>query len=713
MTTLVYLCAAAICAGLALRTGLSGRHDPVQRAFLLLGLLVALCYASFTLTPIPGLGALRTAYAVSGGLIPAATWGFFSRFFDREGGRVRQTRGVWIASLLGVGLFVVVQLSFWPAPDSASPAEVALGAATLAGFLATLHQLWREHQNADKHVVRVRIRYLGALLLLAASLTAMEQLARSFDARALDPGLGLLQRALAVQGRLPPMGALLGTLFIYVLHLVVQLYRLVDINELLARLFVLLSAALLLVGGQGLFLVLAGDLRAHPLHGAFQMLLAALLFLATQEPLMRSLQRIAADWFNRPGRRLLLAIEEAEAGLAQAISLDGLSEELLRPLLASGRLRLVSLYLWEQSSGSYRLHASRGAVQRPLIWAVGAAGFVEEFRLQDGVLQRAPGSTEVHSPSVAERTLGAMDAELCLAFRAGPLVLGWLNLKAEPGSEGLSKEEVRRLGALVARVAVTLQNIHSFRAMEEQHRLAALGTMAAGLAHEIRNPLAGIKGAAQYLQGGASGADPEELREFLGVIVDETDRLAHVVSQFLDYSRPYVIHPERVTAGALLARAAELCTQAGLPPGLRLQVEVDPATPTLEVDADKLHQVLLNLLRNAVDAVGARGEIWARARPHRPHTPGGLGEGFVEISVQDDGPGIPEEQVSSLFTPFFTTKPNGTGLGLAISRRIVEAHGGELRLNRAAGRGCTFTLRLPAERPRVQGPPEPGAAPRS
>ena len=707
MTTLVYLCAAATCAGLALRTYLTGRHDPVHRAFLLLGLLVGLCYASFTLTPVPGLGALRMVYAVSGALLPAATWGFFSRFFDREGGTVRQTRGIWAASLVGVALFVVLQLSFWPQPDAASPPELALGAATLLGFLATLHRLWREHQHAEQHVVRVRIRYLFALLLLAASLTAMEQLARSFDARTLDPSLGLLQRALAVQGRLPPMGALLGTLFIYVLALVVQLYRLVDINELLARLFVLLSAALLLVGGQGLFLVLAGDLRAHPLHGAFQMLLAALLFLALQAPLKLSLDRIAADWFNRPGRRLLLALEEAEAGLSRAISLDSLGEELLSPLVASGRLRLASLYLWDQAQGSYRLHASRGAVQRPLLWAVGASGFVEEIRAQDGVLQRPPDAAEGYSASAAARTLEAMDAELCLAFRAGPLVLGWLNLKAEHGSEGLSKEEVRRLGALVARTAVILQNIHSFRAMEEQHRLAALGTMAAGLAHEIRNPLAGIKGAAQYLQGSAADADPEELRDFLGVIVSETDRLAHVVTQFLDYSRPYVIHAERVDLAALIPRVVELCSQAGLPAGVQITVEVEPSAPHIEVDADQLRQVLLNLLRNALDAVGERGAVRVTARRHRPDGPGEPEGELVEISVQDDGPGISDELAQSLFTPFFTTKPNGTGLGLAISRRIIEAHGGELRLIRRGRLGCTFSLRLPTA---PVGPP-PGDSP--
>jgi len=667
----------------------------VHRAFALLGFLVAVCFASFTLAPFPGLGGLWGAYAASGALLPAATWSFFSRFFGREHALVRQTRLFWTLSVLGVGVYLVVDPLLPAAEAGGSAPDVLLGIATLAAFVATFQRLRREHEQADTHVQRVRIRSLGALLLLATAITALEQLVRTLGPVGPAPGAGLLQRALSAQGSLPPMGALLGSLFIYVLHLVVQLYRLVDVNELLARLFVLLSGALLIVGTQGVFLGLAGDLRAHPLHGAFQLLLAALAFLAVQGPLTTALERIAGDLLNRPGRRLLLAMREVDGGLPRAISLDQLSDQLLSPLVASGRVRLASLYLWDQGQGSYRLHQSRGSVTRPLLWAVGPSAFVDALRTAGSGLQRSPGQGELGADLAAVRTLDAMDADLCLPFRSGGLVLGWLNLKAEVGSEGFSRDERRQLRALVGRASVMLQNIHSFRAMEEQQRLAALGTMAAGLAHEIRNPLAGIKGAAQYLQTGADDVDPDELRDFLGVIVAETDRLAGVVTQFLDYSRPYVIHAEELDPGALVRAVVELRAQGGLPPGVSLRAEGSGALPPLRADADKLRQVLLNLINNAIDASRGGGPVVVRARAVQIERAGEEAAPQVELSVEDSGAGVPEAEAARLFTPFFTTKPHGTGLGLAISRRLVEAHGGELRLRSFGGPGACFQVLLP------------------
>ena len=189
--------------------------------------------------------------------------------------------------------------------------------------------------------------------------------------------------------------------------------------------------------------------------------------------------------------------------------------------------------------------------------------------------------------------MDTMSADLTLPVVSGDLIVGWLNLRDESWSDGYSSEEVRKLRDTVHRIAVVLENIYSFEQLKEQTRLAALGTMSAGLAHEIRNPLAGIKGAAQYLQG---DADPAEVPAFLKVIVDETDRLNTVVSQFLAYARPFQIHGEPALANHLVQTVLDLARAEGIPDDVELVSELAPGIPRIYLDPDKLRQVLINLV---------------------------------------------------------------------------------------------------------------------
>jgi len=238
---------------------------------------------------------------------------------------------------------------------------------------------------------------------------------------------------------------------------------------------------------------------------------------------------------------------------------------------------------------------------------------------------------------------------------------------------------------------VVLENLHGFERLKEQHRLAALGTMSAGLAHEIRNPLAGIKGAAQVLARGSF--DPEE-RELLDVILAEVERLDVVVRQFLDYARPDEPGTERVDVRAVVAHVLALLRAQDLPPGLAIVEEI---APDLFVPGStaRLGQVVLNLARNAMEAMPGGGTLAVRVRQGAPLERAGS-RPTVEIEVEDTGPGIAPEDLDKVFVPFFTGRPDGVGLGLAICRRIVEAHGGFIDLASQPGRGTRFTVRLPA-----------------
>jgi two-component system sensor histidine kinase PilS (NtrC family) len=248
------------------------------------------------------------------------------------------------------------------------------------------------------------------------------------------------------------------------------------------------------------------------------------------------------------------------------------------------------------------------------------------------------------------------------------------------------------------------------RALVRRERLAAIGELAAGVAHELRNPLAAISGCIEMLRtlNRERSGDLEQER-LMSIVLREIERLDALIADFLQFARPADPKLEAVELAPLLEEVGELC-RAACPAGVRVEVAAPRALCAL-ADPTQLRQVLWNLLRNAAQAVGERGTIAlsaARAAQGVPQADGPAlrsaaagGGGAVEIAVADDGPGIAPEALERIFDPFFTTKPSGTGLGLATVHRIVTAHGGSVAVQSKPGGGARFGVRLPlAERAR-------------
>ncbi len=215
----------------------------------------------------------------------------------------------------------------------------------------------------------------------------------------------------------------------------------------------------------------------------------------------------------------------------------------------------------------------------------------------------------------------------------------------------------------------------------ESEKLAGIGRLAAGVAHEINNPLGVILGYAKLLGKKSDGAMSEDL----AVIEEETLRAKEIVNGLLDLSRPMPAGAERVDLRALSDEVVSRLREARILDGVRVAVEGRASAPG---HAEKLRQVLVNLMRNAAEAAGAGGSVAVAV---------GERGGSAEVAVEDSGPGIPEDRRARLFEPFFTTKPRGTGLGLAVSRAIARAHGGDLEAGAAGGGGARFALTLPLQ----------------
>ncbi len=262
-------------------------------------------------------------------------------------------------------------------------------------------------------------------------------------------------------------------------------------------------------------------------------------------------------------------------------------------------------------------------------------------------------------------------------------------LAALGGGLGYLADRHRRQRDAFARVLDQLSAAHrelqeNFDGMQRAERLSALGQLSAGLAHEIRNPLAAISGAAGILE--RNSASPERQRECIRIIAKESERLNGLLTRFLDFARPRPPQHEPVDAAALLETVRELASHAIHRKPIQFHIEIEPGMPRLMGDREQLEQVLLNLTINAIQASAEGASVVLSARSE---------DGHMVIRVRDEGCGVPAEHIGRLFDPFFTTKENGTGLGLPVAHQIVTQLGGVLAAHRNEGEGMTFSIRLP------------------
>ncbi|EJH0678819.1 two-component system sensor histidine kinase AtoS [Escherichia coli] len=239
------------------------------------------------------------------------------------------------------------------------------------------------------------------------------------------------------------------------------------------------------------------------------------------------------------------------------------------------------------------------------------------------------------------------------------------------------------IGALVIFSDLTARK-ETQRRMAQAERLATLGELMAGVAHEVRNPLTAIRGYVQILRQQTS--DPIH-QEYLSVVLKEIDSINKVIQQLLEFSRPRHSQWQQVSLNALVEETLVLVQTAGVQARVDFISELDNELSPINADRELLKQVLLNILINAVQAISARGKIRIQTWQYS--------DSQQAISIEDNGCGIDLSLQKKIFDPFFTTKASGTGLGLALSQRIINAHQGDIRVASLPGYGATFTLILP------------------
>jgi two-component system, NtrC family, sensor histidine kinase HydH len=298
--------------------------------------------------------------------------------------------------------------------------------------------------------------------------------------------------------------------------------------------------------------------------------------------------------------------------------------------------------------------------------------------------------------AVVERVASLVDAA-CASERVLSLHGEPLPLFGEEGQYRLHAVPLERHDAEV-RVLLVVEDLSDVHALESQllraEKLATVGILAAGIAHEIGTPLGVVRGRAEYLLGKLGAQHPQAAG--VQVIIDQIDRVSRTIRQLLDFSRVQPAAVQTVALGPLLEGARELLHGETERRRVAVTVEVPEGLPLLSADPDQLQQVVLNLVLNACDACEAGGSVRITAAAEVPDEPGAWSG--VRMKVCDDGCGIPPESLHHVFDPFFTTKKRGqgTGLGLTMVAQIVRNHGGRIELESEPGRGTCVTLCWPA-----------------
>ncbi len=642
------------------------------------------------------------ATQILGALVPSMALAFFLDFLNVSPSGLRSGRRLaFFSGLLGlaVGLTPLAN-NRW--------AKTALAAWVLAALSVSVSLLLRRMQQSDSRIERLRLQYLA----IGAGLTII------------FTGLDFLNR-LGVP--FPTLGPVVATLYLFFLAQTLLRLRLMDLHELLGKFAsqTVLAAILALV-----FATLTSWVEGNPALFLFNTVVAAFVMLILLEPLRAKVEERVVAIFFRERFELLRTLSQLRSRTANVIEVDHLSTLILDAFHETRRVTHASIYLLAEDRPGYRLANHRGPSPAAFLDTASARGLLnaassgQKALLQENLDRRITelrahgpegkrGRDEIKRLSDIKAAMVQMKAGISVPLVGNDRVLGFLNLWDERVPEAYASDEIAMVLEIAERLSSIVESSKVYEKMRERDRLAALGEMAAGLAHEIRNPLGAIKGAAQCL-------DPQRLPgedgEFLEVIVEEVNRLNGVVSAFLDYSRPLKQNFGPTDLNEVITRTLRL-VQNEVPKHVELKVELTEGLNKIDADAEQLKQVLINLLQNAVQAMAAKpGKITVRTlRPERFSDFRG-GHDTVEVQVLDDGPGIPPDQQLHIFVPFFTTKQKGTGLGLAICQRIVKNHSGTISVQSRVGEGTSFFIRFPAlaselpaaETPLPDGTPMPG-----
>lgn len=500
---------------------------------------------------------------------------------------------------------------------------------------------------------------------------------------------------------LQPFGFFVLPLNLAFLAYVLSKSRLADYNVVIGRVL-LYTVTVLVVAGISLLFVGGAALLAPGFMEQPQMTFAVLMATAIGMGVTVGIPRLLPRAERMMQERLFgsrTGYQDQLSGLVRRLStvpsIDELFSTVVSSIQSEMQLTRAVILIEDSLSGNYRVRAESGTNAEGVEFEPTSPLFAwlrsqREIFVREEVVRQVPGTVSHAFDADLER----LGATVCIPMLIDDQLTGVVALGDKTNREMFFMSDLN----LLTNLATELALVFRFRRVEEEifhkNKLIELGTIAAGVAHELRNPLASIRTFAQLLPEKMD--DPDFQNEFSKLVLSDIDRITRVIESMLAFSRPSQVSLAEHSTADLIEEAIML-TQPRLK-SKRIEVTRNfHEQAQVKVDKQKILQVLVNLINNATDVLPEQGRIRIATGIRRTDSGGGNNgaERHAAIEVSDNGPGIPVGVRGRLFDPFFTTKKEGTGLGLSISQKIVRDHGGLITVSSTEGKGTTFQISLP------------------
>jgi len=687
------LLAAIVCAAIAISIHIRGRRTRLHLHFVVLNWVLSLMNLAAFLHQVGGQALWLRLMLVVALVLPWSALRFFQTFLGEGSQWVSSvTRGSLVVSIL---LFPFVlsplYLSLW--------LKAVVGAYVFGVLYFCMSMIYHRLRLTASRVESARLWYLVIGGLVAITFSLLDFV----------PGFSHL---------FPAMGTILVVIFMFFLSQILIQFRLLDLNEFFGKIAALGVLVSLLAAIYGMLIYFVGD---QPGVMFFTSIVASFVVLILFEPLRVFVEAAIARYSLRERFEFGRQLGRLRREMANALELGPLVQLVLERLQNTRRVTHAAIFLIEDEGQSYKCIGHIGPQPAMSFDMVSARDLIDRLRLGLWVVREevhddldelrsfevetsngeevpATEAAQVRSLEATLAMLDAVKAGAAFPIMSDRRLIGVLTLWDDRVQDAYTRDEFKAVQEVANQVAIVVENSKLVDKLRERDRLAALGEMAAGLAHEIRNPLGAIKGAAQILEGDTA---PDEADEFLSIIVEEVNRLDKVVSMFLDYARPDRARPGATELNPCLERTIQLVRPRVDAAAVEVRAELSKDLPLVQGDSERLTQVFLNLALNAIEAMeeqpsGRCLQISSAVGRRRELALGGsLVREVVEVVFADTGKGMSGDEQRNIFIPFFTTKARGTGLGLPICQRIIRAFGGSMEVQSQLGEGTKMIVLLP------------------
>jgi signal transduction histidine kinase len=478
-------------------------------------------------------------------------------------------------------------------------------------------------------------------------------------------------------------------------------HRLMDINIVLKKGTTYVLLLLLLFVPSFLCILLSQKVFFSKISYLFSAVMVGLLFLVTFffYRIKPQTEKMVEQFLFRNRYDYRETLGNFSKAMVSILDLQSLSRRILETITQTMGVDKASLFLWNEEKGGYSLFESKNIKMTVSTSQIRKDDPLPHYlQKMREIIIREELAKGVNIPEINEVTkkMSSLEAEVSIPLISKGQLIGMINLGYKFSKDIYSHEDIELLGTLANQTAIAIENARLYEDLKRSKsyirradRLASLGTLTAGLAHEIRNPMVAIKTLTQLLP---ERLEDEEFRsQFVKIASGEVDRISSLINELLDFARPSDPKWEMEDINAILDGMILLITTETKKKLITIIKNYASNLPLAQIDREQIKQVILNLLLNAIDATSENGTITVQTRSFIK--PGG--EPYVQIEFTDTGCGIPVEHLEDIFNPFFTTKATGSGLGLSISSQIVQDHKGYIDVESQLERGSSFFINLP------------------